>query len=439
MHGTIGRLSVALNGGEKMPKQPLLSIPLDLPDVRVLQTELTKNRELIITVASTLPTATCQQCGRTLTKAHALDDPMLLRHLPILGYPVYIRIRPRRFRCPACDNRPTTTQRLSWYNPRALHTIPYERRLLMLLVNSTVEDVVRKEDVSYDAVLGVLATWIATELDWETVEPFAVLGIDEMALLKGHRDYIAVITAQLTPGEVRVLALLPERLKATVVAWLNTIPAARRAAITTVCTDWWEGYITATQEVVPHATLVADRFHVARLYRDCADTLRKETIRTLRATKDVTMLDALQHVLWPFRKAPDDLSVEAQERLERLFQHAPQLKTAYDLRQALTTIFDTAPSRDDGLAQLQAWERQVAASGLACCDSFLATLATWREISANYFIARQTSAFVEGLNNKLKVIKRRCYGLTNLGRFFQRITLDLAGEQRFSPWRQPSH
>lgn len=422
-----------------MPKQAMLSIPLDLPDVRVVQTELTKNRELIITVESTLDTGTCQHCGRTLTALHAVDTPLLLRHLPILGYPVYIRIRPKRFRCPDCDGRPTTTQRLSWYDPRALHTIPYEQKLLMLLVNSTVEDVVRKEDVSYDAVLGILDAWIATSLDWATVEPFSVIGIDEIALLKGHRDFVAVITAQLPTGEVRVLALLPDRLKATVVAWFRTMPVHRQAAIITVCTDLWEGYITATQEVLPHATIVADRFHIARLYRDCADTLRKETIRTLRATKDPAILEDLKHVLWPFRKAPADLEDAEQQRLERLFQHAPALRTAYDLRQDLTRIFDTAPSRAEGLIQLQAWERRVAASGLACFERFLGTLATWRELIANYFIARQTSGFVEGMNNKLKVIKRRCYGLINLGRFFQRITLDLMGEQWFSPWRQPAH
>ena len=421
-----------------MPKQPMLSIPLDLPDVRVLKTELTKQGEVIITVESTLETAICSQCGGTLTKVHALDDPILLRHLSILGRPVYIRIRPKRFRCPDCDNRPTTTQRLSWYEPRALYTTPYERHLLLLLVNSTVEDVVRKEDVSYDAVLGIMDAWIGTSIDWDTVEPFAVLGIDEIALLKGHRDFVAVITAQLTTGEVRVLAVLPDRLKATVVVWFQRIPTARRSAITTICTDLWEGYITAAQAVLPHATIVADRFHVARLYRDCVDTLRKESIRTLRATKDKAILEDLKHVLWPFRKAPDDLEEEEQARLERLFHHAPQVKTAYDLRQDLTHIFDTATSRDDGLAQLQTWERQVATSGLTCFDSFLSTLATWRELIANYFIARQTSGFVEGVNNKLKVIKRRCYGLTNLGRFFQRITLDLCGEQWFSPWHQPS-
>ena len=62
------------------------------------------------------------------------------------------------------------------------------------------------------------------------------------------------------------------------------------------------------------------------------------------------------------------------------------------------------------------------------------TLDTWQDLITNYFIDHQISAFVEGLNNKLKVRKRRCYGLSNVGRLFQRLTLDLDGYRRFSPW-----
>ncbi|MFL5801741.1 MAG: transposase [Roseiflexaceae bacterium] len=57
------------------------------------------------------------------------------------------------------------------------------------------------------------------------------------------------------------------------------------------------------------------------------------------------------------------------------------------------------------------------------------------KLIANYFINRQSSGFVEGLNNKIKVLKRRCYGLRNVVRLFQRLTLDLEGYRRFSPWR----
>jgi hypothetical protein len=86
-----------------MPKHPLISIPLDIPDLCVLQTELTKVGELILTVESTLSSTNCRRCGRTITERHGLDEPRLLRHLPILGRVVYLRIRPKRFRCPAIE------------------------------------------------------------------------------------------------------------------------------------------------------------------------------------------------------------------------------------------------------------------------------------------------------------------------------------------------
>src|SRR3954464_3644257 len=179
-----------------MSKPPLISIPLDIPDVRVLQTELTKDGELILTVESTIAHTTCRRCGRTITEFHGLDEARLLRHLPILGRVVYLRIRPKRFRCPWCDGHPTTTQTLDWYDPNALHTTAYERHLILLLVNSTLSDVQAKEDVTADAMLGILDRTIATSIEWDRLEPFSTIGIDEIALLKGHRNFVAVISAQ---------------------------------------------------------------------------------------------------------------------------------------------------------------------------------------------------------------------------------------------------
>lgn len=418
-----------------MPKHPLISIPLDIPDVRVLQTELTKAGELMLTVESTLTSTTCRRCGRTITERHGLDEPRLLRHLPILGRVVYLRIRPKRFRCPFCDDHPTTTQTLDWYDPNALHTKAYERHLIVQLVNSTLTDVEAKEDVTAAALLGILDRWIARSIDWDALEPFTTLGIDEIALLKGHRDFVAVISAQTADGDLHVLAVLPDRLKATLVAWLEAVPATIRAHITTVCTDIWEGYITAAQEILPDATIVLDRFHVARQYRDAVDELRKQEVRRLQKELPKDAHDDLKHTLWPFRKRSADLDEVEQARLDGLLAHSPPLQQAYRLREQLTTIFDTARSKKDGLRRIGYWRARVAKSGLRCFDGFLKLLDTWLDLIANYFINRQTSGFVEGLNNKLKVLKRRCYGLRNVVRLFQRLTLDLEGYRRFSLWR----
>lgn len=422
-----------------MPKQPFISIPLDIVDIRVLQTDLTKADELILTVESTLEHTTCRNCGRTITEQHGTDKSRLLRHLPVLGRPVYLRIHPKPFRCPFCDDHPTTTQTLEWYDPNALHTKAYERHLMVQLVNSTVQDVVVKEDVTYDALLGILDRWIAKNVDWGTVDAFGTLGIDEIALLKGHRDFVAVISAKALDGGLILLAVLPDRNKATLVAWLETIPAALRARITTVCTDMWEGYVSAVEQVLPTATLVIDRFHVARNYRDGVDALRKQELRRLKKELPQEAHDELKRTLWPFRKRAEDLGASEQERLDTLLAYSPELHTAYTLREELTAIFDTARSKADGLRRIRFWRQRVERSGVTCFESFLKLLDRWLDLIANYFIAHHSSGFVEGLNNKLKVLKRRCYGLRNVERLFQRLWLDLEGYRHFSPWQQAHH
>ena len=417
-----------------MPKRASIAIPLDLPDVEVLRTEVTAQRELIIGVESTLTTATCHRCGRTIDTFYGYDRPIRLRHLPILGMVVFIEIRPKRFRCPFCDDHPTTTQQVDWYTPKAPFTKAYERQLLVLLINGTVTDVAQKEgDLLPDAILGALDRWIEAEVDWATVPAFAVLGIDEIALKKGHRDYVVIVTAQEASGTVHLLAVLPDRTKATVRDWLARIPSAIRRGIRTVCTDMWEAYVRAAEEVLPHAAIVIDRFHVTQHYHDAVDTFRKQELKRLRKELPKADADGLKHTLWPFRKRAERLEVDEQARLDRLLAHSPALEDASNLREELTQIFETTHSKAAGLRRIKAWCQKVVACGLTCFDPFLKLLDTWLDRIANYFRHHQSSGFVEGLNNKLKVLKRRCYGIYNLRHLFQRITLDLEGYRRFRP------
>ena len=82
--------------------------------------------------------------------------------------------------------------------------------------------------------------------------------------------------------------------------------------------------------------------------------------------------------------------------------------------------------------QIKNWIQHVRDSEVHCFNNFLTTLEQWMDEIANYFIDRQTSGFVEGLNNKIKVIKRRCYGILNVKHLFQRIHLDLSGYALFA-------
>lgn len=198
-----------------MATQPMaqIRIPLDIPDVEVLSTEITGTGELLIRVESLVETTTCGLCQRTIRCRFGHGQEIRLRHLSILGMETYICLRPRRGQCLDCETEPTTTQVLDWYAQRSPHTKAYDRYLLKQLVNSTVEDVSLKERIGYDAILGALNRQMACEIDWKQVSDLSTVGIDEIAMSKGHKHYAAIITARQADGQVQVLAVLPDRKK----------------------------------------------------------------------------------------------------------------------------------------------------------------------------------------------------------------------------------
>ena len=138
-----------------------VTIPLGIPEVEVMKTEINKRDELIITIKSTKKGTKCRWCGNWITKPHGYDQWVEVRHLSVFGRPTYLRYRPRRYRCESCEKKPTTTQRLDWQETGSSNTMAYDDQVLLQLVHSTIEDVSIKEKMSYDSVLGVMERRIA--------------------------------------------------------------------------------------------------------------------------------------------------------------------------------------------------------------------------------------------------------------------------------------
>jgi transposase len=194
----------------------------------------------------------------------------------------------------------------------------------------------------------------------------------------------------------------------------------------------YEGYTEAIREELPHVRLVVDRFHVARAYRNGLDSLRKAELKRLKRALSTQEYKTLKGSMWALRKEKQDLTPEERKTLKCLFRHSPDLKTAYSLQNRLTAIFEEQLSLPAAKTNIKRWIVAVAKSGLRCFDRFINTLARWWNEILNYFVERETSGFVEGFNNKIKVLKRRSYGMTNLKHLFQRIYLDLEGYRLFA-------
>lgn len=210
-----------------------------------------------------------------------------------------------------------------------------------------------------------------------------------------------------------------------------------RQSIKHFTTDMWEGYLNAIEEyIAAHddivARLVIDRFHVAQHYHDDFDALRKRELRRLKKElPEETYQQDCKGTLWILRKNHAALDDDERARLRALLTHSPQLHQAYSLREELTVIFNQARHIEEGERRLRAWVKKVKRADLDCFDGFIKTLTHHWQLILNYFEERVNSGFVEGLNNKLKTIKRRCYGIKKVSTLFQRLWLDLEGRHRF--------
>jgi transposase len=405
---------------------------LNIPGIRVLNVKFDE-KKIECEIESTQGYAMCHKCGQKATEFYEHERELELRHLPLCGRQVILRLRPKRYRCPSCAGVVTTTERQDWYDARSGCTKAFAEFLLLELVNSTIQDVAHKHSVSYDLVRGVLKRYVRGEVAWSKIKVLRILGLDEISLLKGHRDFVTIVSAQDENGEPIVLAVLKGREKKTVVEFLKTIPKRLRKTIAEVCSDLYEGFINAVEEVLPNAKIVADRFHVAKLYRAAVDELRKIEMKELKQVLKKEEYAGLKGVLWALRKKSEDLEPEEREMLDLLFECSPLLSKAYRLREKLTRIFDNEKhSVESGRRAIRRWMTEVRESGLNCFDKFLATLEERMELITNYFINRSSSGWVEGLNNKIKVLKRRSYGIKNLASLFRRIWLDLKGYQAFA-------
>ena len=404
-----------------------ISVPINLPYINVINVNILNNSDIVVRVESTKAGTFCKHCGKYITKYHSLNKTVILNHLTSFGNSVYIEFQPIRYSCIDCDGSPTTTEKPSWYQSTGHCTELYAKYILDLLINSTIKDVERQENITYKRIISIIKNHVPDKIDWSKIDEIKYLGIDEIALKKGHKDFVVIISTKVN-GKPVVLGILKNRKRETVKDFLLSIPKHLAKTVENVCCDMYDGFINPAKEVFgSKVNVVIDRFHVAKNYRKSIETLRKKEMRRLKSELSEDDYKKLKNIMWILRKNDADLSDEEKETLNLLFKYSPLIKKAYNFRNKLTSIFNQTLSLKQAKRKIKKWIENVEKSNLTCFNTFIKTLKKlWNE-TLNYFIDRLNSGFVEGLNNKIKVLKRRCYGIFNVENLFQRVSIDLAG------------
>jgi transposase len=408
------------------------TLSLGIDSLKILSQSVDLQGNITFEVESTQAGTPCHKCGKWSNKRHGFGETLTVRHLSILDRPVYLKIKVVRYECEFCSNHTTTSEQYDWCERKSKTTKALDQYINRSLIHSTVEDAARKERITPELVESALQRNIASSVDWSMYANLETIGIDEVALKKGQGSYITIISARDKHAVLSVIEVLSDRRKETVKTFLESIPNHLKKTVKSVCTDMYDGFVQSAEEVFGSRIIVIDRYHVSKLYREPLDELRIQEMKRLKSALSKEEYAKLEGMMWILRRKHECLSQEEKNALNFLYTHSPLLKDAHKMALKLTNIFNTHQNRKAALTQMNRWIRSIQDRDVTCFNGFIKTLEKYKPNILNYFKNRKNSGFVEGLNNKIKVIKRRCYGLSNTESLFQRLFLDLMGYKLFA-------
>jgi transposase len=214
--------------------------------------------------------------------------------------------------------------------------------------------------------------------------------------------------------------MLPNRLKSSLEAWFDDLGPEERANIEQVAMDLWEPYRLAVQAKLPQADIVADRFHIMQNLNKVIHKARRAIQR--QAPEEVK--DQLKGLRWTLVKNESSLKDQEREHLAQLKICYPQMYQLYCLRQDFHCLFEDHTDSQAAEDALEDWIRQAEELDVKPLQTFIATLRNWWRPILNFFKERVTSGFVEGINNKIKLIKRITFGMPNFEHFRLRVLFE---------------
>ena len=351
--------------------------------------------------------AVCPRCWEISGSPYE-NKPRCVRDLDIGKWRVFIHFTGRRFYCGHCGR--AFTEHLVSIDPRRRQTRRFEQNVYQRCLHSTHKAVAEEMWLDPTTVAGIFKRWAKKVVKAQRQQRGRVLGIDEISLKKRHKQFVLVISDL----ERRcVLAVLPGREKERLEKWLSALSEAERKAVRVVSIDMWAPYRSAVRAKLPHADIVADRFHVMKQLNERLTQLR----RAIQRQADAATKEALKGSRWLLVKNRSELAPEEEVRLMEILEASPELRAAYLLKEEFRAIFEKIHAPQQAERFLKAWIWKAARTGNHYLLKFVSTLRNWWTEILKYFGERVTNGFVEGINRAIRAIINQAYGYRNFDNF----------------------
>ena len=337
-----------------------------------------------------------------------------LFHLPPIGKKrCFLNLQVHRIFCKTCDE--LHWAHLSFMKGKSPLSRSFMRMALDLLSFGTIKSVAEFMQVGWDCIKDLHKNKLKLQYRHIALKDIEYISIDEFAIAKGH-EYMTVFTA-IKHG--RVIHAVEGKDSAAITPFLKRLNK-KAINLKGIAIDLSPAYYSAVQQELPRVNIVFDRFHVMKMMTMAVDDVRKEQQKIFGST--------LKGDRFLLLKNYETLDVNGMERLNTLLAVNEPLFVAHSMKEQLRTFWEQK-DRESGKDFLYKW----------CLDAVLTRIkplvkmakSLWRHLDGllNYFDHRISNGKAEGINNKIKTLKRQAYGFRDIEYF--KLRLYHLHEQRY--------
>ena len=275
----------------------------------------------------------------------------------------------------------------------------------------TISDVAAVSGLSWDCVKEIVKSDLGKRYGNIPLRGVRYLAVDE--IYTGKKGRFLTIVMDLDGG--RILWVAKGRGADALAPFLQRLQRSR-AKVEAVACDMAAGYWLALREHLPNAQIVFDHFHVIKLVNEKIEELRRALQREASVLGRQYLKGTRFLILTGSENVPDDRRAD----LEQALKFNEPLAVAYYLKEDLRTLWGQ-PSAAKMKRHLESWCKRAEESGIAQLGRLAKTLRLHATGILNFFTHPISTAKLEGLNNKIKTLKRRAYGFRDHAFFMLKL------------------
>jgi transposase len=350
---------------------------------------------------------------------HSKGLRRIVRDLNVGPAQSFLQVEYRRVWCPYCQK--AQVEQLTFLDAGKRVTHRLARYVYELCKVMTVEDVARHLDLNPKTVKAIDKHFLVEEFGRTDCDGLRVLAIDEIALRKGRRGYMTVVLDYLTG---RVVWMGEGRNMETLDAFFAEMTDSQKQAIEAVAMDMWEPFINRVQHHCPQAKIVFDLFHLVKAFGEVIDEVRREEVRKAETREDRAYLKGSRYLLLKNRS---NLTADQRVHLRELLQINEPLSAVYQLKDQLKMLYRYR-QRPAASRAMKQWCELAEEVDHPWMHRFIGRLRFFGYGILNHCDYPIGTSPLEGVNNKIKVIKRKAYGFHDPEYFALKVKQALPGK-----------